>query len=285
MTIKRALLLCLLISSVAPAALILDRSLPTDPTYINSLNQNIRSNQKWAPGGPIAPNGSTSYILGDDFSFNSNAVIDSLKVWIVGENPNTTNPNQELNSISLYTGTDAGLTLASSNYTFQKVTYVNGQNFFNSNRNIYQPIFELTFSGLNWAVNGNTLYDFALTSTSDATKTADGLVHLLNLHASAFTFPNYSGHPGGSADGLFLAFNDTPYQLYFVDSSSPNCDYTIFVCSGNNIETDINVALYGTGGGGANTLGERQPDVPEPSSLALLGLGCGAILLRRRARR
>jgi hypothetical protein len=255
-TVFRTVLpLLLLMSSVASAApVVFERALPTGPNVNadapgNATTDAERSNIKWAPTGQD--------ILGDDFKLLHDAVIDTITVWMVGDSAETTNPNQELSSIHLYTGIDAHMTLAATTYTFAPVTYANGQGYWNPVQGIFQPIFELTFTNLNWAVSANTLYDFAVEGVG-----LNG--HLLSLHASNAAL---SASRQDGFDEFFLGFTGTPltgpYRLDYAWGSDPMWDDLW------DKDSDINVRITGT-------------PVPEPSSFGLLGLGIGVLVYFRR---
>lgn len=266
-------LLLLIVPSLAVATPLFVRALPTGPNVNanapgNDTPDENRSNIKWAPFG-------SGTIIGDDFQLPFDAVIDSITVWMVAEDPNTTDPSQELSSIRLFGGTDALLELKSDAYSFTPVTYDNGLSFWNASRGVYQPIFELTFSNLNWQVMAGLLYDFAVEGT-----TVDGGDFLLSLHASnACEFdPGFNaceGAPGLSEtrqdapDGALLEFETAgldQYALLYAWYSHPGLQNLW------DKSNDINVRLT------------SMAAVPEPSTFALLGLGFGALAYFRRRR-
>jgi hypothetical protein len=264
--------LLLLVTSVAAGPVIFERALPTGPNVNadapgNATPDANRSNIKWAPTGLT--------ILGDDFILPFDNIIESITVWMVGDNANTTNPNQELFSIRLFTGNDANMTLVgapSGTYSFTQVTYDNGQNYWNPTRQIFQPIFEVTFGSaanpLNWSVQANTLYNFAVQGL--------GTGNVLSLHGSngcdfdpnigCLSTPGLSQSNQDAPDGAFLEFSTTnppdgPYELLYAWYSHPDLDNLWDKAS------DINV---------------RIAAIPEPSTFALLGLGFGALVYFRR---
>lgn len=256
-------------SSVAIATpVVFERALPAGPNVNagaagNAAPDANRSNIKWAPSDPVT-------IFGDDFQLPFDTVIDAITVWMVAENANTTDPSQELSSIRLFGGNDAVMELKSSSFAFTQVTYGNAQSYWNPYRGIFQPIFEVTFNGLNWAVMSGELYDFAVEGITVA-----GKDHLLSLHASNDCefdpgFNACEGAPGFSEsrqdgpDGAFLEFAPTgpdEYALLYAWYSHPDLDGLW------DKSSDLNV---------------RIATIPEPSTFALLGLGLGAVVYFRR---
>jgi hypothetical protein len=94
--------LLLLVTSVATAApVVFERALPT--ANVNDPGAD-RSNIKWAP---TAPNS----ILGDDFILPYETIVDSITVWMVGENPLSVAPSNELLFIRLFAGENSGGTV------------------------------------------------------------------------------------------------------------------------------------------------------------------------------
>jgi hypothetical protein len=231
---------CLLAAASLASAqpIIFERALP-----IKNINNGgpgslapgyYRANTKWAPTG--------NYIIGDDFTIQgSSAIVNSLTVWVVAENPGTTDPSQELSSISLYGGTDSGLALLSSTYTATPASYIYGVQYWNPVRGIYEPMFAVTFANLNWFVPADTLMDFAVQGV-----TALGTNHALSLAASTAQW-SWSRQDG--ADGYILAFAGVPYSLFFAYNSDPS-----------NWGSDINVAITGTLANPGLAIGAVQMD-------------------------
>jgi hypothetical protein len=263
--------LLLLVTSVAAGPVVFERALPTGPNVNadapgNPTPDANRSNIKWAPTGLT--------ILGDDFILPFDIVLESITVWMVAENPGTTNPNQELFAIRLFTGGDDNMVLTSNTYSFTPVTYDNGQGYWNPARQIFQPIFEVTFGSeanpLLWSVQADTLYNFAVQGL--------GTGNVLSLHGSngcdfdpnigCLSTPGLSQSRQDAPDGAFLEFDsasppDGPYELLYAWYSHPDLDNLWDKAS------DINV---------------RITAIPEPSTFALLGLGFGALAYFRRRR-
>jgi hypothetical protein len=222
--------------SVANAGIIFSRPFPTTQAAAS----------KGAPD-------SQAMIFGDDFTLTQNSVINSLSVWVIGENPISTSPADELNvGIRLYgasqdddTAPDSpGLTLLASNYTsFTRVYFEGGANYVVGEKN--EPIFKITFSGLNWNVNAGTTYDFALKGLSD-------FGYLLNLGIT-------NSDPNG--DGASALFSGTPYRYLYQAGSWNGETFTA--------ASDIAVELDGN-------------NVPEPSTMALFALGGGILFFIRR---
>ena len=272
--------LLLLVTSVAAGPVVFERALPTGPNVNadqpgNPTPDANRSNIKWAP-----TTGST--VLGDDFSLPMDTIIESLTVWMVAENPGTTDPAQELASLRLFLGTDGDMQLVSSTYTFQHVGYVgslSSSDYYNANPLSgppkLQPIFAITFGSgsqpLNWVVGADPLYNFAVEGTS-----VGGGNFQLSLHASngcdfdpnvgCLTTPGLSQSRQDGPDGAFLEFEPNGaggYQLLYAWYSHPDLDDLWDKAS------DINVSIT---------------TIPEPSTFALLGLGFGALVYFRRRR-
>lgn len=232
------------VASAGP--IVFERALPTsnvnnDAPGNPAVDAN-RSNFKWT-----APN----YISGDDFMLSADDVI-ALSVWMIAENPGTTNPNQEIASLKLFGGQDSlgvgptTLGLLSSTYSFSAV---GGQGFWNPVRSIFQPIFKITFTNMSWVVQGGVLYDFAVEGLS-----LSG--NMLSLSAST---AGLSGGTQDGADGGFLGF--TP--------SAGGYDLTYGVTSATTgFDGDINVEIQ---------------TVPEPATMSLFVIGGAfAFFLRRK---
>lgn len=221
------------------------------------------------PGNIIAlsPPDYTQFIFGDDFSLNNSAMITSLTVWIAAGNPATTNPNQELSGINLYLGPDPGpLSQVSSSYSFSSAG-----TFANPNTQTNQPLFAIVFSGLNFSANAGVLYDFAIEGIP-----LDPLVQLA-LTATPCT-SLFGPCPGDGADGVYLGFSGTPgsgpYNLLL---TAPAAGATAGIA-------DINVSLGQLVEANAAPGPAQSEAVPEPSTFALLGLGCGVFAYFRRSR-
>jgi hypothetical protein len=222
------------------------------------ISAGVIFDRPYVPGSTTTWTSTGAYILGDDFTLGANGTIDSLSVWFVAHT-GTTNPNQEASSIKLFAGADPGpLPLLSSTYSFTSAGI-----FANPTLKIDQPIFLLTFSGLNWSANGGTLYDFGIEGTIIGAASGQPF-YPFNLTATNPLNATTPG-PGDGADGFLLAFDGTagtgPYNLFFTNPGS----------STDPLVGDINVQISGS-------------TIPEPSTFAMLGLGAGVLLVFRRRR-
>lgn len=246
------------LSTAASAATIFSRPLPV--SNLNNAAGANRSNIAWVSGQSAPPD---YYILGDNFSLPSNTTVQTLTVWTVANNDfvsGMSSPSLEYVQIRLYGGLASGpLSLLSTTYSSQLVTYVGGQDYQGSSGTFY-PIYALTFDALNWNVTGNTLYNFAV----DAIVTNSN--YTFTLHASN-SF--YSGNVQEGADAYIMYFRQNGADFVF-DSF---CDTGNQIdCGGHTLPTDINVLL------GDSTA------IPEPSTIVLTGLGALALLgFRRRS--
>jgi hypothetical protein len=269
--LRHVLPLLLLVSFATAAPVIFERALPTGPNVNadapgNLTNDALRSNIKWAP--------TSNYIIGDDFILPIESIIDTISVWMVAENPATTDPAQELQlSIRLFGGPNPDpITLRSTTYSFAPVTYDNGQGYWNPTRGIFQPIFELTFSNLNWTVQGNTLYNFAVEGfgtgatlslhASNACNATDPVNDPFNCDG-----PGLSNSQQDAPDGAFLVFTGPPLTGPYTLQGS---FYSGFDGLWDK-DSDINVRITGE-------------VIPEPSTFILIGFGLGAVAYYRRRR-
>lgn len=240
-----ALSLWALTSLATAAPILFQRAMPTGPN-VNALDAS-RSNIKWEP------NSAGATFLGDDFIMSGDFIINTFSVWMVANETATTNPNQEMSSIELYIGEDlspnpSSVSLVSSTYSFSPGPF----SYYNDVRGIDQPIFKITFDGLNYAGTGGTLYNFGILGTP----VSQGFE--LSLAGSNAALSN---SPQDGPDGYFLVF----------DSSNGDFlgGYNSLLDSLWDKESDINVEISG---------------VPEPSTMSLLALGGAALLYIRRRR-
>ncbi len=254
------ILLCVvgLASATAQAAILVDRGLPTE--YLNNSAGNNRSNVTWQStndGG----------FIGDDFvigTVGQTYLVDSLTVWGAQYNP----LSDDVNNISLYlgkaggmlnvisTGSVTGNTDSNPNISHTYVTYSDGTTY-EGNGNIFYPICQTTFSGLDFVVQGGVDYYFGVLGTGPGGWWA---------HASNAAL---SGSPQQGSDNKYLEFNTD--DLNTGDSDS----VIVWDSNGNGWDksSDINVVVTGS-------------QVPEPATIivwSLLGLVGYGVWRRRRA--
>lgn len=237
-----SLLVCASLASAAP--ILFQRAMPTG-AGVNNPNGALRSNVKWEPNS----NGTT--FLGDDFILNNNFVINQFSVWMVANEADTTNPNQEMSDIALYIGEDLSpnpstVSFISNSYSFSPGPF----SYFNDVRGINQPIFKITFDNLNFAGTGGVLYNFGILGTPVNPN------FQLSLAASNAALSNSIQN---GPDGYFLVFDSATGDLLG--------GYNSLLDGLWDKETDINVEIAG---------------VPEPSTLSLLALGGAALVYFRR---
>ena len=239
------------ISSLS-AATIFDRGLP-DSTNVNDVAGANRSNVTWDFGS------ASGVLVGDDFMFSNAGIVDSITVFEVANGTGAgSTPGSEFNSFTLYYGGVNLLDHSSSVFTSQLVTYQpGGENYQGSGGGFYD-IYALTFNGLNFSADANTLYGFALAADPKTGNT-------LALHASNAAL---SGTPQQGADNLFSGYDAT--TLAYLGS----CDSGDSTTCGPlwDKSSDINVKIDGT-------------LVPEPASLGLMAIGIGALIFVARKRR
>lgn len=242
----RIALSTLTLASLASAGPIFQRAMPTGPN-VNAAGAN-RSNIKWEPGAGT--------FLGDDFILNSDFTITGLSVWMVANETSTTNPNQEMKDLSLYIGEDQSPNPSTVSFVSNTYSYSAGPfSYFNPDRNINQPTFKITFDNLNYAVTGNTLYNFGVLGTQ-VSPTAGFVLSLAASNAAL------SVSQQDEPDGYFLVFDESNGDFLGGFNSLTDALW--------DKESDINVEISG---------------VPEPSTFALLLLGAGSLLVVRRRQR
>jgi hypothetical protein len=241
----------------------LDRGLPND-SNINGASP--RSNLAW-----LADTEATGNINGDSFSFNNSGNITSITVFEVANNPaggSSSLPTSEFSSISLYEGADGSpLPLVSSSYTSLLVTYQpGGENYLGTDGVTHYAIYALTFSGLNLAVAGHTLYDFAVDAVGNpggCVNTVFGDPCILGLHGSN---AGLSGTPQQGSDGQFLTFTVGGGTASLIGPCNGACQAGSIPLGLNAPAEDINVQIQGT-------------LTPEPATFGTLAASLGGLLL------
>lgn len=230
-------------ATLAHAGIVFERAMPTGPGVNNPISAQ-RSNVKWAPGA------GASYFIGDDFTLATDDTVHVLSVWMVADNPGTTDPSQELSGITLWGGEDSltGGSGVLSQMATNPTVSAGPFNYFNPSLGIIQPIFKLTFSGFSWSITSNHLYDFGITTSS-------GTISLAASNAALSLSPqNY--------------FDDG--YLFFDNATRAYGGYVPTAVTGWDKGSDINVEIS---------------NVPEPSTVSLFLAGAAALAFIRRRRK
>jgi hypothetical protein len=255
-----ALLLC----SVAQADILYSLPLPSSAALVDpGVNAPSPINNAYSPGA-----NPTAYLLGGDVynnpSINANATwyVDSLTVWAVGSIPiaGTGSPAvgfEYSHGLTLYGGDYVGgtndmLPVGSPVYTGTQVGYASsydGSTNYYSSGSTYYAIWEVTFSGLSFAIAPGVDYSFALKSVSPDPG--------VPLHVTSSCLPQINCNSYGVtyfAPGVGNTYSETGAYPY----------------------GDVNVML--TGSTTAPVL------TPEPTTWLLFGVGLGVLGLVRRRR-
>ena len=153
-------------TSAFSSSVIFDRGLPS--ANLNNAAGANRSNVSWAFADP-------QYLTGDDFSLPAGTWrIDSLTVWspITAIGSNQTIGTWSPNGITLYGGNNGVSPLESSgaitgnaganaDVIFTPVNYPDGTTFYEGQPTQWQ-LWQVTFTNLNWVVQGGQLYQFGV---------------------------------------------------------------------------------------------------------------------------
>jgi hypothetical protein len=222
-------------------------------------------------------------IVGDDFvnTTGSSYVINNLTVYAIANSPGD-NIGDELSSVSLYTGAySSGVgdpvtltaTLDQAELTAApEVDYTDSTEYQTLNsgtpgspNTTYDPIYALTFTGLNLSILAGQDYYFAVAGIPVSGS------YTLSLSASAVsnsstTIDSFDLFAQSGSQYLF-EYGDDGADVTCYSLASSSCTAVPIPGSGNYLA--VNFAV----------------NTPEPSTLSILGLGLGALMLKLRRRK
>lgn len=250
------------LATTAGAATLFERDLPSQ--NINWAAGSNRSNAAPIQGTIDPGGGPVPFLLGDDFTLGTSAWgawdLHSLTVWVVGNTVGGGTLSSQFNAITLYGGPGgvdpiASLSGAALDAAATRVFYSGGLDYESlGSAGTFYPLYQLTFSGLNWLVPDNQLTYFAVGGDPIG-------INTFNLHGSNAPLS------GGIQDGA-----DQAAVLFLQNAGQWTATYSLPAGYIQNYDlgVDINVIIAG------------EAAVPEPSTFAFLGLGLCALSLKLR---
>jgi len=265
------LFVALMSAQIASASVLIDRGLPD--INLNNPAGGDRSNVAWGFGN------NDRFFSGDDFTLGSGLwEVDSLTVWTVAGAPDDSDfqLGDRFESVTLYGGPSSGsiASLQSGNFSvdqnntdnpnilISKVQYANpdgnGESDYQTSSGVLAQLWEVTFSNLNWIVQGGVEHKFGVHGIANAANPD----RVWFNHASNAAL---SGTPQQGSDNLYRWFDINDLSGGgFIDSNGNGWDKS----------SDVNVLVQGA-------------VVPEPASVTMVagGLGFGLLVAVRARRR